>query len=259
MSSVNRPPRSSSGVQSYKTVDRPGVDELARHFGTIGVPRVAFGDMDDLDAQCASQFRPSLAGGRRCRIPASIGRDVQKRLLDEVRHQARIGSMRHHRGRIFRARTRQHALPDAAEAEHDNPAVEGRALVHWPISYDSEQGQVTHSDGCRCNKYDSASVVLACVDQIRKCRSYYHGSVTAQTKQYAMAYEYPTDRSLLRLTKRRRHWAVQFNGRQSGRWPSPDAAARAVARHESGLMEWDQGRYDAPDDILKWRPVGDSL
>jgi hypothetical protein len=74
-----------------------------------------------------------------------------------------------------------------------------------------------------------------------------------------MAYEYPTGTSVLRLTRKRRYWAVQFNGRQIGRWQSPQAAAVAVARHESGLSEWDRGRFFVPDDLLKWRPLGDSL
>jgi hypothetical protein len=74
-----------------------------------------------------------------------------------------------------------------------------------------------------------------------------------------MAFEYPTGSSCLRLARRNRRWAVQFNGRRNGQWHSAEAAATAVARHETGLAEWDRALFDAPDDLLKWRPLGDSL
>ncbi len=74
-----------------------------------------------------------------------------------------------------------------------------------------------------------------------------------------MSYEYPTRVAVVRLNKVRRLWTVGFNGRQSGRWHSPDAAAAAVAGHESGLPEWDQSGLAAPADLLDWRPLGDSL
>ena len=74
-----------------------------------------------------------------------------------------------------------------------------------------------------------------------------------------MAYEYPSAAGLLQLTKVGGRWLVQFAGRRSGRWTSPDTAAKAVARHRSGLSEWDRQRLEAPDDLLDWRPLGDSL
>jgi hypothetical protein len=74
-----------------------------------------------------------------------------------------------------------------------------------------------------------------------------------------MAYEYPAGTRILRLTRIRRRWVVEFNGRQSGNWPSPDAAAIAAARHKSGLDEWDREAFEVPDDLLEWRPLGDSL
>ncbi len=74
-----------------------------------------------------------------------------------------------------------------------------------------------------------------------------------------MAYEYPTAAGTLRLIVKRRRWAVQFNGRWFGQWRSPDDAAAAVARHETGLSEWDRERFNAPDDLLDWRPLGESL
>ena len=64
---------------------------------------------------------------------------------------------------------------------------------------------------------------------------------------------------MVRLTRRYRRWFGQFNGNQNGDWRWPEAAAIAVARYESGLAEWDRGRYHAPDDLLKWRPLGEAL
>jgi hypothetical protein len=74
-----------------------------------------------------------------------------------------------------------------------------------------------------------------------------------------MAFEYPTASGVVRLLKVQRIWSVQFNGHQRGRWHSPDAAAIAVVRHRSGLPEWDRGQSDASNDLLDWRPLGDSL
>jgi len=74
-----------------------------------------------------------------------------------------------------------------------------------------------------------------------------------------MAYEYPSAAGVLRLTKVRGRWLVHFAGRRSGRWPSPEVAAKAVAQHQSGLAEWDRQRDAAPEDLLDWRPLGDSL
>jgi hypothetical protein len=76
-----------------------------------------------------------------------------------------------------------------------------------------------------------------------------------------MAFEYPTRAGILQLIRKKRGWAVQFQGRRSGvQWNSPDEAAIAVARHQSGLSEWDGKRFeDASDDLLDWRPLGESL
>ena len=74
-----------------------------------------------------------------------------------------------------------------------------------------------------------------------------------------MAYEYATAKGVLRLLRIQRRWALQFNGRQRGQWPSPDAAAIAAARHQSGLSEWDRHRLEVSDDLLDWRPLDDSL
>jgi len=74
-----------------------------------------------------------------------------------------------------------------------------------------------------------------------------------------MAFEYSTSAGVLRLLRIQRRWAVQFNGRRSGEWHSPDAAATAAARHETGLLAWDRQRSDVSDDLLDWRPLGESL
>jgi hypothetical protein len=74
-----------------------------------------------------------------------------------------------------------------------------------------------------------------------------------------MAYEYPSAAGVLWLSKVRGRWLVHFKGRRAGYWPSPEVAAQAVARHRSGHREWDSRKVEAPDDLLDWRPLGDSL
>ena len=74
-----------------------------------------------------------------------------------------------------------------------------------------------------------------------------------------MAYEFPSAAGTLRLFRVQRRWLLHFAGRQAGGWRSPDVAVKAVARHQSGLEEWDRQRIEAPDDLLDWRPLGDSL
>jgi len=74
-----------------------------------------------------------------------------------------------------------------------------------------------------------------------------------------MAYEYPSAAGVLRLMKVRGRWLMHYAGRRSGAWSSPDAAAKAAAQHRSGLSEWDQRHEGAPEDLLDWRPLGDSL
>jgi hypothetical protein len=74
-----------------------------------------------------------------------------------------------------------------------------------------------------------------------------------------MAYEYPSAAGVLQIMQVHGRWLVRFAGRRSGGWPSPDQAAKAVARHQSGLAAWDRKLAEAPDDLLDWRPLGDSL
>lgn len=74
-----------------------------------------------------------------------------------------------------------------------------------------------------------------------------------------MAYEYPSSAGVVHLIRADGRWLLHFQGKRAGRWPSPDQAARAVARHRSGLSAWDRRRLDAPEDLLDWRPLGESL
>jgi hypothetical protein len=74
-----------------------------------------------------------------------------------------------------------------------------------------------------------------------------------------MPYEYPTEAGLLRLSKERGRWLLHFAGRRAGGWRSADSAAKAVARRKSGHPEWDRQDDWAPEDLLDWRPIGDSL
>jgi hypothetical protein len=77
--------------------------------------------------------------------------------------------------------------------------------------------------------------------------------------EYLVAYEYPTRWGNLRLASSGGRWAIEFNGCLHGQWPSPDAAAMAAARHRTGLQKWDQSPLVASDDLLRWRPIGNSL
>ena len=75
----------------------------------------------------------------------------------------------------------------------------------------------------------------------------------------AMAYEYPSTAGVVHLIRADGRWLLHFQGKRAGPWLSPDQAARAVARHRSGLSAWDRRRLEAPEDLLDWRPLGESL
>jgi hypothetical protein len=75
-----------------------------------------------------------------------------------------------------------------------------------------------------------------------------------------MTYEYISSAGTVRLVQIKGRWLLHFSGRRSGQWSSPDLAARAVARHKTGLAAWDRRpRIEAPEDLLDWRPLGESL
>jgi hypothetical protein len=74
-----------------------------------------------------------------------------------------------------------------------------------------------------------------------------------------MAFEYPTSAGMARLTKVGCVWTFSFVGTKGGRWRSPDDAALAVARHRTGLPQWDKRREPVSQDLIDWRPLGDSI
>lgn len=73
-----------------------------------------------------------------------------------------------------------------------------------------------------------------------------------------MAYEYPTAGGVARLLRVGAPWMLDFNGNERGQWPSPDAAATAASRHQTGLAEWDHEQLWYRMTCC-WRPLGDSL
>ena len=90
-----------------EAVDRPGVDELAEALRHLRDLRVALGDVDHLHLQLVRQRRPLLARARIAGVDAGVGREIQQRLLDEVRHQAGIRAVRQHRRRTVLVRLAQ--------------------------------------------------------------------------------------------------------------------------------------------------------
>jgi hypothetical protein len=72
-------------------------------------------------------------------------------------------------------------------------------------------------------------------------------------------YEHPTGGGVLRLLRTRGSWTIEFKGQRRGRWRSPDAAVLAAAGHRTGLPNWDQASFVVSDDLLRWRPLGESL
>lgn len=74
-----------------------------------------------------------------------------------------------------------------------------------------------------------------------------------------MAFEYPTPAGVVWLAKAGDAWTVRFTGKRHGRWRSPDAAAKAVASHQTGLPQWDRQQELVSQDIIDWRPLGDSI
>ena len=96
-----RAPPQFRGLRAFadKPIDRPGIHEfvgLLRHVGNL---RVAFGDMDDLDAQRLRKRRPAGAVLRNGGLHARVLGDVQECLFDQVRNQTGIGAMRENRRR----------------------------------------------------------------------------------------------------------------------------------------------------------------
>ncbi len=74
-----------------------------------------------------------------------------------------------------------------------------------------------------------------------------------------MPYEYPTHAGVLRVLKAGRRWAIEFRGHVSVRWTSPEDAVLAAVHHRTGVAAWDRERLCVSDDLLRWRPLGDSI
>jgi len=74
-----------------------------------------------------------------------------------------------------------------------------------------------------------------------------------------VAFEHPTSAGAVRLTRTVVGWTVRYVGKTGGRWRSPDAAAKAVAHHQTGIPEWDKDYEPVSEDIIDWRPLGESI
>jgi hypothetical protein len=74
-----------------------------------------------------------------------------------------------------------------------------------------------------------------------------------------VAFEYPTPAGPVALVRTSGVWKVRFAGKIRGRWRSPDEAAAAVARHKTSIPRWDRKRLPVSEDLLDWRPLGESV
>jgi hypothetical protein len=54
-------------------------------------------------------------------------------------------------------------------------------------------------------------------------------------------------------------WAIDFDSHRYAQWTSPDDAVQAVVHRRTGLTGWDRSHLFVPDDLLRWRPVGENL
>jgi hypothetical protein len=75
----------------------------------------------------------------------------------------------------------------------------------------------------------------------------------------SMAFEYRTAAGVVLLIRTEQRWWLYYSGLRHGYWNTPDAAAIAVAQHQTGLPRWDRSRNVVPADLLDWRPLGESL
>ena len=99
------PQPSSLGCCAFadEAVHRPRVDELARLLRAVRHLRVALGDVDHLHAEPPREIAPVRARLRDCLLRRSVSRrDVEQRLLHEMRNEARIRAVREHGGRRAR-------------------------------------------------------------------------------------------------------------------------------------------------------------
>ncbi len=94
----------------YETFDRPGVDERPVRLGIARALRVAFGDVDALDAGALHQLGPAVAGAGLVGRDAEVAHHIEQRVLDHPGDHARIGTAAAHR--------RDAAGPPPAQLEH---------------------------------------------------------------------------------------------------------------------------------------------
>ena len=74
-----------------------------------------------------------------------------------------------------------------------------------------------------------------------------------------MAFEHKTSAGVVELVRAGGGWTVRFTGKRRGHWLTPDAAAKAVAQHQTGLPQWDERQEPVSHDIIDWRPLGESI
>ncbi len=89
-----RAPAEFGGLQPlrHEAFDAPGVDEGPHGLRRLGALRIAFGDVDALDAERHGEPPPFLARRRLRRLMADRRRDVEQRLFDEPGHHAGVGA-----------------------------------------------------------------------------------------------------------------------------------------------------------------------
>src|SRR4051812_48193622 len=88
------------GLTSFadESIHRPGIHEFAGTLWHVRDLRVTFGNMHDLDAELVGESSPILTSARIASVNSRVRSNVQHRLLDQVRHQTRIGAMREDSG-----------------------------------------------------------------------------------------------------------------------------------------------------------------
>ncbi len=96
-----RAPPQFGGLRAFtdETVDRPGIDEFIRLLRLVGDLRIAFGHVNDFDAERHRELGPFGSISRRAGVYQRVRGDVQQRLLDQVRHHAGVRAVRQYRRR----------------------------------------------------------------------------------------------------------------------------------------------------------------
>ncbi len=95
-----RPPAEFRGLRALtdKAVDRPGVDEFARFLRRHRDLSIALGDMDGLYAETLGETGPIAPCAGNADVHSGVPRQIDQGPLDEMRHEARIGTVGQDRG-----------------------------------------------------------------------------------------------------------------------------------------------------------------